>query len=169
MAIHHDPARQLDYLQQSLSQDKRSIGFLLAAGCPVSIRVPSGTKTEPLIPDVKGLTDLVGEKLASSSIEPTFKKVREHLQTDGLKEPNVETYLSFVRGLKAIAGGGTVRDQHHSPLSVWYHDRHAPGQFNRSATYFVGRRREPARLDGNASDPPDRRSNNCWRCRAPST
>jgi hypothetical protein len=118
MAIQHDPARQIDYLQQCLSQDKRSIGFLLAAGCPFSIRIPAGTGSEPLIPDVRGLTDLVAKELTSSGANATFRRVQEHLKTDGTKDPNVENYLSFVRGLKAIAGGGAVRDLKASDLST---------------------------------------------------
>ena len=35
----HDPARQISFIQQALSQNRKPIGFFLGAGCPLSIRV----------------------------------------------------------------------------------------------------------------------------------
>ena len=43
----HDLARQLEYIQQLLSQNKNPIGFLFGAGCPLSIRVGEGDNAEP--------------------------------------------------------------------------------------------------------------------------
>lgn len=106
----HDPSRHVHYLQQCLSQDKQNIGFFLAAGCPVSIRVTAGTTTEPLIPDVEGLTDHVSAQMRTSHLNTAFEKVENHLQSDGHARINIETQLSFIRGLKAIAGTGMVRD-----------------------------------------------------------
>jgi hypothetical protein len=106
----HDSTRQVSYLQQCLSQDKRNIGFLLGAGCPLSIQVPAGTKTEPLIPDVEGLTDFVARQLRTTHLKTAFEKIEYHLQTDGCININIETQLSFIRGLKAIAGDTKVRD-----------------------------------------------------------
>ena len=110
MSITHDPTRHVNYLQQCLSQDKRSLGVFLAAGCPVSIRVPIAGGTEPLIPDVAGLTSLVATKLRAGTHAAAFEKVLKHLTDDGHASINVETQLSFIRGLKAIAGTGNVRD-----------------------------------------------------------
>lgn len=110
MSTLHDPTRHVNYLQQCLSQDKRSLGVFVAAGCPVSIRVPSGGGTEPLIPDVQGLTDLVTAKVKAGVHAAAFEKVLKHLTDDGHAPINVETQLSFIRGLKAIAGSGHVRD-----------------------------------------------------------
>lgn len=106
----HDPTRHVSYLQQCLSQDKRSLGIFVAAGCPVSIRVPCTGGSEPLIPDVQGLTKLVADKIANGSHAGAFEKVENHLKNDGCPSINIETQLSFIRGLKAIAGTGKVRD-----------------------------------------------------------
>jgi len=110
MSIIHDPTRQVNYLQQCLSQDKGNIGFFIGAGCPVSIQVLVGTATEPLIPDVEGLTDFVATQLRTTHLKTAFEKVENHLQTDGCMSINIETQLSFIRGLKAIAGASKVRD-----------------------------------------------------------
>jgi len=110
MSIVHDPSRQVNYLQQCLSQDKRSIGFLLAAGCPVSIRITEGTATEPLIPDIEGLTEYVTSQISTTHLNAVFQKVENHLHADGHIGINIESHLSFIRGLKAVAGAGTVRD-----------------------------------------------------------
>lgn len=110
MSTTHDPTRHVNYLQQCLSQDKRSLGVFVAAGCPVSIRVPTAGGTEPLIPDVQGLTDLVATTLRAGAQVAAFEKVLKHLNDDGRPSINVETQLSFIRGLKTIAGVGHVRD-----------------------------------------------------------
>jgi hypothetical protein len=110
MSTIHDPTRQVNYLQQCLSQDKRNIGFFIGAGCPVSIQVSVGTATEPLIPDLEGLTDFVATQLRATDLKTAFENVEKHLQTDGCTSINIETQLSFIRGLKAIAGASIVRD-----------------------------------------------------------
>ncbi len=110
MSTVHDPSRHIHYLQQCLSQDKRNIGVFLAAGCPVSIRVRSGEATEPLIPDIQGLTDYVAAQMRTTDLNAAFEKVEAHLRFDGHTGINIETQLSFIRGLKAIAGTGQVRE-----------------------------------------------------------
>ncbi len=110
MSMLHDPSRQVNYLQQCLSQDKRSIGFFLAAGCPVSISVTAGTGTDPLIPDVQGLTEYVASQIRTTHLNAAFQKVENHLHTDGHIGINIESQLSLIRGLKAVAGTGIVRD-----------------------------------------------------------
>lgn len=110
MSTTHDPTRHVNYLQQCLSQDKRSLGVFVGAGCPVSIRIPTAGGTEPLIPDVAGLTNLVSEEVRAGAHKDAFAKLLKHLTDDGLTSINVETQLSFIRGLKAIAGTGQVRD-----------------------------------------------------------
>lgn len=52
----HCPYRQSALLQQALASDKMRVAFLLGAGCPVSIHVAVGQDTQPLIPDISGLT-----------------------------------------------------------------------------------------------------------------
>ena len=48
MAMTEDPARQLNYLQQCLSSDKKPLGVFLGAGCPMAIRL-KGREPGPLI------------------------------------------------------------------------------------------------------------------------
>lgn len=56
----HDPIRQISFIQQALSQNRKPIGFFVRAGCPLSVHVErevEGVMTEmPLIQDVAGLT-----------------------------------------------------------------------------------------------------------------
>jgi len=65
---YHDPIRQSKYLRQTLSQDKKPVGFFISAGCPLAVKMPD--KEWPLIPDVAGLTKYVSETL----LEETEKK-----------------------------------------------------------------------------------------------
>jgi hypothetical protein len=99
----HDPARQISYLQQSLSQDKKPLGLFLGAGCPFSVK---GANDEPLIPDIAGITKIVCERLEKS---PQLKQVRDHFSKDGRAEPNVEELLSHIRALRTVAGSDAVR------------------------------------------------------------
>ena len=55
MNDYHDPTRQISYLQQSLSQDKKPLGLFLGAGCPFSVKIAND---EPLIPDIDGITKI---------------------------------------------------------------------------------------------------------------
>lgn len=109
MSHTHDSARYLTYLQHALSQDKRPLGFLLGAGCPASIRVKNAAGVdEQLVPTIQGLSDLVATELRASSLKPAFERIENHLRADG-KPVNLETELSFVRGLRAVAGGAEIR------------------------------------------------------------
>ncbi len=103
--IAHDPLRQAAYLKQCLSENKRPIGFLLAAGCPQAVRVDS----KPLIPAIEALTTQVNEKLAKEKCSANFAKVLANLATDGNAEPNLEVVLTHIRGLTEVAGKGEVR------------------------------------------------------------
>lgn len=76
----------------------------------MSIRVQTDGGNAPLIPDVAGLTSIVGEKLRSGAFSEAFDRVSGHLRDDGYAAPNIETQLSFIRSLRVVAGGGSVRD-----------------------------------------------------------
>jgi len=52
----------------------------------------------------------VADKVRAGPLAPAFAVVEEHLKNDGHKTINVETQLSFIRGLRAIGGSGNVRD-----------------------------------------------------------
>jgi hypothetical protein len=108
----HDPVRQSKYLRQTLSQDKKPVGFFIAAGCPLSVKMP-GDKW-PLIPDVAGLTKYVSDELLKEtalkegkekSICDNYKLLLKELEKAGNDSPNIEDILSFVRGMKQISKG----------------------------------------------------------------
>lgn len=103
----HCPYRQAALLQQALASNKMRVGFLLGAGCPMSIRVPDGAGTKVLIPDIAELTNKVTEALQSSHAA-AFDKVRKRLTADGKLKPNVEELLSYIRALHEIAGADGI-------------------------------------------------------------
>jgi hypothetical protein len=111
MSNYHDPIRQLKYFRQNLAQNKKSIGFFIAAGCPLSIK---DAHKKPLLPDVKGLTENVSDKLKA---DPDFKKLIEELVKTGKSKDNIEDILSFIRALSLVATGGDVRGFNETKLA----------------------------------------------------
>ena len=106
MSNFHDPIRQLKYLRQTLSQDKKPLGFFLAAGCPLAVQMPEGEL--PLIPDIAGLTKSVTDGLKSATTEKNnYDKLLDELIKSGKAEPNIEDILGFIRGLKQVSIGAT--------------------------------------------------------------
>ncbi len=96
------------------------VGLFLGAGCPLSIRVPSGDgeDTRPLIPDVQGLTSEVCDELAKSKeSDGPLSEIRAQLDADGKRRGNIEDILSHVRALQHAAGTGEVRGLSASQLS----------------------------------------------------
>ena len=63
MSYVHEPLKQIDYLRQCLSSDKKPLGLFLGAGCPMAIKV-GGSGNNPLIPDIAGITEVVRSKLS---------------------------------------------------------------------------------------------------------
>lgn len=107
----HDPLRQVSYLQQCLSQTKRPLGLFLGAGCPVSIKVQENEKEVPLIQDIEGITQQVKQTLLNmADCSNDFKTIEKQLIDDGLKNPNVEELLSYIRALRVVAGKKSVRE-----------------------------------------------------------
>jgi SIR2-like domain len=104
-----DPSSHANYLRQCLSHDKRPLGLLLGAGCPMAVRVRRAGGDEPLIPDIAGITKLVATKFVSSPAKPFYDLVHSHFKTDGLPPPNVEQLLSHVRSLRQVSGKESVR------------------------------------------------------------
>ncbi len=110
----HDPIRQLKYLRQTLSQNKKPLGFFLAAGCPLAVKMPKGKG--PLIPDIAGLTKFVSDELKGKGakknsfdilIEELIKARKNDKTIDKsiADKPNIEDVLSFVRALKHVSLG----------------------------------------------------------------
>lgn len=109
----HDPIRQSKYLRQTLSQDKKPIGFFLSAGCPLAVKMPTG-KPWPLIPDVAGLTQYVKEEIdkeksvekgATRNLADAYSVLVAELIKSGTLTPNIEDILSFLRGMMQVAKG----------------------------------------------------------------
>jgi hypothetical protein len=110
MNYSQDPHRQIGYLQQCLSSDKKPLGLFLGAGCPVAIR-PDGDDKPPLIPDIGGITQKVREALTKcKECAPLLNIVEEHFKIDSRNDTNVEDMLSHIRALRAVAGKDKVRD-----------------------------------------------------------
>ncbi|WP_339865074.1 SIR2 family protein [Paremcibacter congregatus] len=104
MEAFHDPIRHLKYLRESLSQDNEPIGFFISAGCPLAVEMPS--ESYPLIPDVKGLSLAINEQLSTNT---QYSSLLNELEKAEKNKENVEDILSFIRSLRMVSKGGTVR------------------------------------------------------------
>lgn len=112
----HDPARQISFIQQALSQNRKPIGFFLGAGCPLSIRVNHRDEggipvSDPLIWDVAGLTKVIAKALSSGDPENpnSWDKIVQIVKDDGGNSANIELLLSRIRVFASVAGSGNVR------------------------------------------------------------
>lgn len=108
----HDPMQPLKQLRQILSADKLSVGFFIGAGCPTSVRIPKAgsADSDPLIPDIKGLTTKVVDHVGKiSGCKVAFQKLIKILNEDGDSSPTVETMLNRIRALRDVAGKSNVR------------------------------------------------------------
>lgn len=105
----HDPLRHLKALRQTLSQNKKPLGFFISAGCPLAVAMDKDKY--PLIPDMRRLFDYVSEKLSSKTGTPSsYDTLIKELKATKKQKDNLEDVLSFVRSLKEVAqGGGVVR------------------------------------------------------------
>lgn len=111
---YHDPIRQSKYLRQTLSQDKKPVGFFISAGCPLA--VSTSAEKWPLIPDVAGLTKYIKDEIdkgtsvlddASRSLADAYTQLIEEVVKTGKINPNIEDILSFLRGMMQISKGAT--------------------------------------------------------------
>ena len=104
-AAKHCPYRQSTLLQQALAPDKMRIAFLLGTGCPVSVRIPDGESTKPLIPDIRGLTVVVTAKLEKlPEHHEDFQKVLNRLPA----EATIEDILSLFASLNDVVRDGNI-------------------------------------------------------------
>ncbi len=89
MSYIQDPNKQVGYLQQCLSSDKKPLGLFLGAGCPMAVKVGNDGKS-PLIPDIAGITKMVRDDLAKcKDCDPLLKIVEEHFKKDGRNDTTV--------------------------------------------------------------------------------
>jgi hypothetical protein len=107
----HCPFRQASLLQQALLPDKMRVAFFLGAGCPTAIRVPDGSGTKPLIPDIAGLTERISTAFGAKddlALKTAFEAVTNRLKGNGRPTPNIEEILSHIRLLLDVVGTGTI-------------------------------------------------------------
>ena len=108
MSNFHDPIKHIKFLRQTLSQDKKPLGFFISAGCPLAVNMAEGKW--PLIPDVAKLTEYIINELKSETAEKNnFDKLIDEVILSKLKSNNIEDILSFLRGLKEVSVGSSVR------------------------------------------------------------
>ena len=103
----HDALRQINYLEQCLSSDKRPLALFLGAGCPLAVEAKDGT---PLIPDIAGMTDEIKRHLSECKrLGSLLSAIVDQFSKDGRPTPNLEDMLSHIRALKHVAGNEEVR------------------------------------------------------------
>lgn len=104
----HDPVKHIKFLRQTLSQDKKPLGFFISAGCPLAVKMPEGKW--PLIPDVSKLTEFVTNELKSKTEDKNnYDKLIDEVTLSKKDINNIEDILSFLRGLKEVSVGNSVR------------------------------------------------------------
>ncbi len=105
----HCPYRRATDLLQRLAPGKMRIGFFLGAGCALSIQVPDGEKTKPLIPEIAGLTAQVKKTLdGNNEIKDVAQLAWERVTGRGIVEPTVEDVLSHIRTLQSLCSAGPL-------------------------------------------------------------
>lgn len=103
--MNHDQIRHLRSLRLLLSQDKAPLGFLLAAGCPLSVRVEGN----PLLPDMAGLTKIINDAHVKEPTTTPYRRLMEELNKAGKNTSNIEDVLTYIRSMKEVSTGGMVR------------------------------------------------------------
>ncbi|MEW4525958.1 SIR2 family protein [Vibrio cholerae] len=98
----HNPDQYMYDFRHIITHSRKKIGILIGAGAPVSINVGDGNNWKSLIPDIKGLTEIVEGKLES----------RERAAFDALalelSNKNIELILSRVRILAGVIGSTKI-------------------------------------------------------------
>lgn len=108
--MEHEILRQIEYIRQTLSQDKKPLGIFISAGCPLGVKIEP-PDDGPLIPDVIGLTKYICEesKLPKGKKDKCIDIVLKFFREDGKENPNIEEILSYIRSLKNVVGNSEVR------------------------------------------------------------
>jgi hypothetical protein len=94
-----------------LAVDKLALGFFIGAGCPcaVSGAESNGSDKEPLIPDIKGLTEKVLADLSrSAEVNESYNLLATKMAKDDYQNPNIEVILGHVRDLSNVVVNGDV-------------------------------------------------------------
>lgn len=98
----HNPDQYMFDFRHIITNGRKKIGLLVGAGAPVSINVGSEDECVPLIPNIEGLTGLVGGRLDGVEKE-TYEEILKEVG-----ESNIELVLSKVRGLSEVVGSTKV-------------------------------------------------------------
>lgn len=102
---------------QALAPDKMRIAFLLGAGCPVSVRIPDVAGTKPLIPDIRGLTEVVKAELSKSEeLKSSYATLMQRFNGGSPANPTVEDILSHIRALQDVVRDGAIDGLNKSAL-----------------------------------------------------
>ena len=107
-ALLHDVAHQSRLLRETLNSDKRRVGFVIGAGCPLGIYDATDTTSLRLIPDVAGLTTSVAKALENQRHSECWLNIVQACQASLNKAPNVEHVLTQIRTICSLKGGGKV-------------------------------------------------------------
>ncbi|EGQ9502550.1 SIR2 family protein [Vibrio parahaemolyticus] len=94
----HNPDQYMYDFRHLITHSRKKIGILVGAGAPVSINVGDAGNWKSLIPDIKGLTNIVEQRLEGDA-KLAFLSLAEDL---GSK--NIELILSRVRVLSGVIG-----------------------------------------------------------------
>ena len=108
----HDAIRTSILLREIFASGRNRVAFFLGAGCPVSVRVPTATGDEALIPDVAGLTAHVLQDLATSHAA-LAGKLANYAAATHLDVSNIEAVLGRVRAIVAL-----VKDAEFPPFNA---------------------------------------------------
>lgn len=104
----HDLARNIDLLRQALEGSRRPVALFIGAGCPMSVQSADGKR--PLIPDIKGMTEILTKSLRKSKdAKVPFAKLQKVLEEDKKPKADLEYMLSLVRALGDVAGKAEAR------------------------------------------------------------
>ena len=105
----HDPYRRAMDLLQRLAPGKMRVGFFLGAGCPLAVQISTGGKSEPIIPEIWGLTAQVKTHLDSdATLQAVAQSAWDRVIGRGIPTPTIEDVLSHIRTLKSICGTGDI-------------------------------------------------------------
>lgn len=96
----HNPDQYMAALRTIVAQGRKRIGFLIGAGGPAGM--PKDDGSQPLIPAVSGLTQLVVKAL-DQQYGTTIAAIKAELPKD-----DIETILSRVRSLSKVLGTSEV-------------------------------------------------------------
>lgn len=104
----HDPIKQIRFLSQTLSNDKKPLSFFVSAGCPLGVTMPKGKW--PLIPAIEELSQKVNAELLDPKKSGLkYSEFIEVVKKEGKDHENIELVLSFARSLKDVSIGDSVR------------------------------------------------------------